>query len=589
MAARKKRTSKRNNMKNIVRGNAELGVTGLRHWSGRVNEEWLNELRGYRSIAVIKEMRDNDPIVGAILYAVDMLIRQVDWKITPFSDKPRHKKDAEFLESCMNDMSTEWTKLLSEILSFLPFGFSFHEIVYKKRSGKFEGSPGKSSKFTDGKIGWRKIPIRSQDTLDSWIFDENGDPKAFKQQLWHQDISLQQRKNAVGGVITIPFQRGLLFRTTSYKGNPQGRSVLRNAYRPWYFKKRIEEVEGIGIERDLAGLPVMQVPAKIMSSAATSDEQQIYAACKDIVTNIRRDEQEGIIIPGDSDANGNPLYSLKLLSTGGQRQFDTNAIVGRYDQRIAMTMLADFVLLGHEKVGSFALSDSKTSLFATAIGAWLDEIKAVFNRHAIPRLFSLNGNNTNEIPELDYGDIEAPDLTALGGFIRELAGAGATLFPDGDLEDYLRDLANLPKKSEKVKEAETKTREATEETAAETAEAGSVPEEAGGLPDPEDTDTKPGAPGDKPGDAQVDPNRPVDLSPEEAAELENPAAEKEEETKKSKKTSNGVCRFCKRAAKVKIVHSEGRAMIKVCSDHIEKGQHQLKTNGITDGKTIKLT
>ena len=587
MTAKKKRTrtSKKNNMKNIVRGNAELGVTGLKHWSGRVNEEWLNELKGYRSISTIKEMRDNDPIVGAILYAVDMLIRQVDWKVEPFSDKNKHVKDAEFLESCMNDMSTEWTKLLSEILSFLPFGFSYHEIVYKKRKGKVKDNPGKSSKYKDGKIGWRKIPIRSQDTLDSWIFDDNGDPKAFKQQLWHQDLTSINRKNAVGGVITIPFTRGLLFRTTSYKGNPQGRSILRNAYRPWYFKKRIEEVEGIGIERDLAGLPVMQVPAKIMSSAATADEQQIYNACKEIVTNIRRDEQEGIIIPGDSDAAGNRLYDLRLLSTGGQRQFDTNAIVGRYDQRIAMVVLADFVLLGHEKVGSFALSDSKTSLFATAIGAWLDEIKSVFNRHAIPRLFAMNGNDSEEIPQLTYGDIESPDLTALGGFIREMAGAGAVLFPDGDLEDHLRDLANLPKKPEKVKESETKTREATAANEADTAETGSLPEDAGGLPDAE------GGVDPTLNDTVGDdlPNMKPGEEPKETPPMEgDEEPDKEDEKTKKRKTSNGVCRYCKRAAKVKIVHSEGRAMIKVCSDHIEKGKQTLKNNGLDVVKITKL-
>ena len=577
MTVKKRRTNRSNNMRNMVSSNAELGVTGLRHWTGRVNEEWLNELKGFRAISTIKEMRDNDPIVGAILYAVDMLIRQVPWKVTPFSDKAKHKKDAEFLESCIDDMSQEWTKLLSEILSFLPFGFSFHEIVYKKRNGMIYNHPGKSSRYKDGKIGWRKIPIRSQDTLDRWEFDDRGDPKAFVQQMWHQDATIASRIGAVNGTITIPFQRGLLFRTTSYKGNPQGRSILRNAYRPWYFKKRIEEVEGIGIERDLAGLPVMTVPAKIMSSSATPDEKLIYAACQNIVTNIRRDEQEGIIIPGDSDSSGNKLYDLKLLSTGGQRQFDTNAIVGRYDQRIAMVALADFVLLGHEKVGSFALSDSKTSLFATAIGAWLDEIKSVFNRHAIPRLFAANGLQTHELPQLDYGDIESPDLTALGGFIRELAGAGATLFPDGDLEDHLRDIANLPKKPQKIRESEDRGRVAAEETAADTAEGGSLPENAGGLPDataatPQDGGTPDGSTTQTPGDGST------------PANLQDTATDV---TNKGHKTSNGVCRYCKRAAKIKIIHSEGRAFIKVCSDHVEKGKRQLSDNGLKVEKVIK--
>ena len=53
--------------------------------------------------------------------------------------------------------------------------------------------------------------------------------------------------------VVIPMEKCLLFRTQTHKNNPEGRSILRNAYRSWYFKKRIEEIEGVGIERDLAG------------------------------------------------------------------------------------------------------------------------------------------------------------------------------------------------------------------------------------------------------------------------------------------------------------------------------------------------
>jgi hypothetical protein len=34
-----------------------------------------------------------------------------------------------------------------------------------------------------------------------------------------------------------------------------------------------------------------------------------------------------------------------------------------------MTVLADFVLLGHQQVGSFALSSDKTKLFSMAVGS----------------------------------------------------------------------------------------------------------------------------------------------------------------------------------------------------------------------------
>ena len=45
-----------------------IGQTGLSHSGGVINEEWLTKLSGDRAIKVYTEMRDNDAIVGSILY-----------------------------------------------------------------------------------------------------------------------------------------------------------------------------------------------------------------------------------------------------------------------------------------------------------------------------------------------------------------------------------------------------------------------------------------------------------------------------------------------------------------------------------------
>jgi len=247
-------------------------------------------------------------------------------------------------------------------------------------------------------------------------------------------------------VVEIPIERSLLFRTGLHKGNPEGRSILRSAYRPWLFKKRIEEIEGIGVERDLAGMPVIYRDGTI---AVQYDDE-----LKKILRNVRRDEQEGVLLPLAYDENGNKLLTFELLSSAGNRQLDTSAIIDRYDKRIAMTCLADFILLGQQAVGSFALASSKTEMFAVAIGTVLKGIASVFNLYAIPRLIAVNGlvpKEPKDMPKLVPGDIETPDLTQLGQFLTALAGAGAPLFPDADLEDHLRKLADLPLRSEEAK------------------------------------------------------------------------------------------------------------------------------------------
>jgi len=404
---------------------SEVGQTGLNEMSGTLREEFLTELRGKNGIRIYKEMRDNDPIVGSILFAVGMLIRQASWRLTPASEDAAAKEAAEFVDSCRKDMSMPWGDVMSEVITMLPFGWSWLETVYKKRAGTSRNEED-SSKYTDGKIGWKKLAPRSQDTLNKWLFDPKG-----------ALLGMEQR-TPNGLILSIPFSKSLLFRTESNKNSPEGRSVLRNAYRPWYFKKRIEEIEGIGVERDLAGLPVIQPPEGLDLWDANNTQAPGYRAeAEMMVRNIRRDEQEGVLLPFG--------WTLTLLSTGGKRNFDTSAIIDRYNNSIAMTILADFIILGHNnRYGSFALSSSKTHMFGLAIGGWLDAIEDVFNRYAIPRLMAVNGLNPELTPLLEHGDVEVPDLVELGDYLVKLNQAGVTLFPSEPLERHLLSLAKIP-------------------------------------------------------------------------------------------------------------------------------------------------
>ena len=46
-------------------------------------EEFLPELRGIRGVQAYLEMADNDATVGAILFAIEMLMRNVDFSVEP--------------------------------------------------------------------------------------------------------------------------------------------------------------------------------------------------------------------------------------------------------------------------------------------------------------------------------------------------------------------------------------------------------------------------------------------------------------------------------------------------------------------------
>jgi hypothetical protein len=418
----------------------EFGSTGLRRSGGTVYEEFLTNLRGIRGAKVYREMADNDPVIGSMLYAIEKVITRLEWRVDPFqetkdSESTSSEADEEtgkFIEDCLHDMSDSWDQTLSSILSMLIFGYSYHEIVYKYRGGLEAKDGSRRSKYSDGKIGWRKFPIRAQETLFRWDIDETGGING-----------MVQVDPSGGGTHYIPIEKAMLFRTSVNKNNPEGRSLLRNAYRPWYFKKRIEEIEAIGIERDLAGLPVAFVPPEYLSASASDAQKAVLASVQQIVTSIKRNEQEGVVFPTLYDENGNKQFDLNLLSSGGSRQFDTDKIIQRYDQRMSMSILSDFILLGSDRVGSYALGSTKMDLWSMAVDSIAKNIAEVINSYAIPRLMKLNGMDTTRCPELSYGEINHVDLTEIGNFVTQLAQAGV-LVPDANLEQYLRDLAGLP-------------------------------------------------------------------------------------------------------------------------------------------------
>ena len=405
----------------------EIGRAGLNRWGGSLLEEYLPDLRGDRGIKIYREMKDNDPVIGAMLFAFQFLARQVNWFIEPVDQSEPEKARAEFLNGALfDDMETHWNDILSEVFSMLWAGWSWLEIVYKVRGGE-SADRERSSRFKDGKIGWRKWALRGQDTLYEWVFNKDypDDLEGMVQQL------ITQTDRPV-----VPLAKSILFRTRVEKGNPEGRSMLRNAYRPYYYSKRIEEYLGIGIERDLAGLPMLTPPEGVdLWNPSDSNAVSKRASAEKLVRSIRRDEQEGIVLPHG--------WELKLLGTGGRREFDLVKVLTYYDQRKAMVMLADFILLGHDKVGSFALSSDKTSLFSAALGGVLDIVAETINREAFPKLLRLNNMLGEKNPNLKHGDIETANLKEVSDFVNSMTGAGIDL-TDEATEKYLRQQAKLP-------------------------------------------------------------------------------------------------------------------------------------------------
>jgi len=397
----------------------EQGYTGLQVSNGQIYEEANRELRWPNSIKTFKKMSRDATISAALDFFRDMISR-VEWRVEP-SDKNDEMAlaKAQFLTQCMTDMEQSWASFIREVCSFNTYGFSIHEKVYRRRY-KTQGS-----RYNDGLVGLRKLPIRSQDTIDKWLFSNDGRELTGVEQsltvLNSVGFQIQNRPTK----IEIPRNKFLLFRANSYKDNPEGVSPLVKCYIAYKFRTQLEEIEAVGYSRNLGGVPHLELHPRYMASDASDEEKAVYEMYKKIITRIHNNEQAGIITPLMYDPETKqPYFKFSLLSVQNSGSQHIHEAVKRWDKKILTALSADVLILGQDQVGSFSLAGSKTNILAVAIDARLKEIQEVLNNDLIPSLFKLNGWEDEELPKFVYGDLEERDLEILSKAIQRIAAVG---------------------------------------------------------------------------------------------------------------------------------------------------------------------
>ena len=416
-----------------------LGVAGDNTYNGQIRaDEFLPELRGKKAIRKYREMRDNDSTVGAVMYSVEQILRDIDLHVKPADDSDAARVEKEFVESVLDDMDHTLDDHISDALSYLSYGFGWFEVIYKRRVGPTERSPKKNSKYTDGRIGVRKIASRAPWTVSKFdVEQKTGDV-----------LGIEQEVGFMGGRNYIPVNKSLYYRTTSLNGDPSGRSILRNAYTSYEYLNNLQSIEAIAVERELAGIPVARIPAEYLSGDASAAQSGFVHNLQQVLRDVKFNEQGYIILPSDTypDKDGAPsstrLVDVELMASNGKRNIDINPIVNRYQHDIARSMLSEFLLLGTSG-GSYALSKSKTDLFLRALESYIQAIVDVLNKQLVERLWQLNGLNYDMMPTIEAGDVAPHDLREISSFLRNLNGAGIDVSSHPEVISDLMGIAEL--------------------------------------------------------------------------------------------------------------------------------------------------
>lgn len=378
----------------------ETGQSGLIAYNGLVSESYTSKLQWPSAYVIYDEMRRRDPTIRTMWNALILLARTASWYFELPGDTNADQQAAEYLQSCLGDMSHPIGDYVEDALTCVLFGWSWLEIVYKRRG--------------DGQVGWKKWAMRRQSSFERWEFDKTGGIQG-----------MVQRPAPDYNEILIPIDKSLHFTSQRDGGNPEGLAILETAYEPWYYLKNFQIIQGIGWQRTFVGLPVFEFTSK------PSDDD--LAAVERTGQALTVDQKQYVSVPEQIK------FRLESAQNSGAESLLNT--IKYYRLLILQMLLADFINLGVGTTGSWALGSDKSQLFLMAVDGFLDRIATVINGFAVPRLMQYSAYHQAHRPKLVHTPVEKPALGQLGSWLQQVS---ALLHWSEEDENWIRKRTGMP-------------------------------------------------------------------------------------------------------------------------------------------------
>jgi hypothetical protein len=390
----------------------EVGTTGLDARGGRVYAEYNRELQTLADrMSRFEEMRRSDSAMAVIEAVVSLPIRAAYCHVVPGDDKQL----AERIETNLfEEMTHSWDDFLRQAILATLYGFAIFEKVFEKKA--------------DGFLGWRKFAPRDRRTVQTWNFDETGGLAGFHQRGINPATGSWEEAD-------LPIEKLVVFTWRGESGDPEGLGAFRQAWKAFRYKESLEEFAAIRIERQACGMPIATPP---MSPEMTQPDVD---AMLDRLQRMRTGESDGMVKPYG--------WVIEPFALGAADvPFETH--IERQHQAILQSVLAQFVGFAQGgDSGSFALSRDSSSIFLMSLNAVCRWLADAFNRYCVAQLVAFNEPRPGKLPRLEFGPVGIRNVNDLSKAVRELVGPNAPM--PVDLEEYIREAANLPSLKPEIK------------------------------------------------------------------------------------------------------------------------------------------
>ncbi|WIE74494.1 DUF935 family protein [Curtobacterium sp. MCSS17_007] len=389
----------------------ETGQSGTQIFNGIItNEEYNFELMGRRAPKVWEEMRRSDATVKMSLRVVKEPVKALSYHVQPASKEAKDLEVAEMITDQMFNV-LRWKTTLGEILTHLEFGFAAFEKALSY--GPVHGV---------NRVYMSKLAFRKQTSITKW--EAAGKPGITQ--------------TGPGGIdISIPLEKLVVFTNEQEGDNFEGVSVLRSAYKHYYYKDKLYQIDAIGHERQGLGVVKIKHPKN-------AEAKQIVAAER-AAEDLRASEIGHITEPDG--------WNIDFMDMQAKTLKESMPSIEHHDRQISVNVLAQFMNLGSTSgSGSRAVGEPQLAIFEHYVKFIADYIADTLNRYVIKDIVDRNFNVT-EYPKLVAGDVDGESLTELAAALKSLVDAGM-IVPTSEDEAYLRGILRLPERPEEDEAAQ---------------------------------------------------------------------------------------------------------------------------------------
>jgi hypothetical protein len=403
----------------------EMGYSSPSPWTSWTRQERVPELMDQRGLRTYFDMKRSDGTVRGALRLLKTPVMAARWFIEAATDSTIDKNIAAFVEkNLMEDLNVPWSRIIEDALLMCDFGYMPFEKVFDN---------------IDGKTVLTKLAPRHPMDIQEWIWDENGGPEGFIMESSMPQLVARPYGPPIPGYagapgpepVFIPINKLVVFVLEQEAGDLRGLSILRSAYKHYYYKDTMYKIDAIQKERHGIGVPIIKLPAGF----SVADRK----LAEDLGRNLRTNERAHIVVPMNWEVTfakleGQPVDCLKSIE--------------HHDMKIKSNILAPFMDESNVNPDSLDVYYKATRYIASTV---CDTVNKYVIKQLVDFNFSRGGYPKLRVRRI--GEEEALRTTSFA--VRNFVGANI-IRPDDELEKFIRAELDLPPVDEDtVRETET--------------------------------------------------------------------------------------------------------------------------------------